>query len=70
MGMFNNFPTVGGKVFWTNVKVVGGWKLQQNQITGHYRILDTDEWRQWSGISLLNAEIAFANLVSQHAFQA
>jgi hypothetical protein len=61
MGMFNNFPTAGGKTWWSEVKSRNGWKLQQNKLSGHYRILDTDNWRQWSGVSLVTAEVMFAN---------
>lgn len=44
-----NLPisTMGGKVFWEEIEYKG-WKLQQNVITGHYRILDhRDIRRAW-----------------------
>ena len=34
------FPTIGGKLFWTDVKIVKGWRVQQNLVTGHYRLLN------------------------------
>lgn len=38
--MFNiPFPTLGGKVFWETLKRKNGWKLQENKVTGHYRVL-------------------------------
>ena len=33
-------PTVGGKVFWTDIKIINGWRIQQNLISGHCRLLD------------------------------
>ena len=38
-------PTMGGKVFWTTLTEYNGWKLQQNQITKHARILDDRDVR-------------------------
>lgn len=46
-----NIPcqTLGGKYFWDTLEVVGGWKLQRNILTDHYRILDSANIRQaWS----------------------
>ena len=34
------FQTAGGKMFWTDVKVVKGWRIQQNILTGHCRLLN------------------------------
>lgn len=39
------FPTMGGKVFWTTFAEVNGWKLQQNMVTKHARILDSNDIR-------------------------
>jgi hypothetical protein len=64
MGLFNNFPTLGGAVFWTEVKSKNGWRLQQNDVTGHYRILDCHDWRQWSGSSYNTATCMFDTLTS------
>lgn len=42
------FPTVGGKFFWKDVFEHNGWRLQQNKITGHCRILNpTDSRVAW-----------------------
>ncbi|MCD7929368.1 MAG: hypothetical protein LUF86_04325 [Clostridiales bacterium] len=38
-------PTMGGHVFWTNVVEYNGWRLQQNGITHHARILDNNDVR-------------------------
>lgn len=33
--------TLGGKVWWRDIKTKGGYKIQQNVISKHYRILDS-----------------------------
>ncbi len=43
------FPTMGGHVFWNTIASDKGWKLQQNQITHHVRILDPDNIRHGWG---------------------
>ena len=44
------FPTMGGKVFWNDLVEVNGWRVQKNDITGHCRILDSDDVRRaWGG---------------------
>ena len=46
-----NLPlkTFGGKQFWTDVRVQGGWRIQSNYYTGHFRILDDKNVRQTWG---------------------
>lgn len=39
------FPTMGGTVFWTTLCEYNGWKIQQNMITKHCRILDNNDVR-------------------------
>lgn len=39
------FPTMGGLLFWRNIAEFNGWKFQQNMITQHARILDSDDVR-------------------------
>lgn len=42
------FPTAGGKVLWTDIKVVNGWRIQKNIITGHCRLLNPKKIRyEW-----------------------
>lgn len=46
-----NIPTktLGGEVFWELIDWAGGYTLQRNKITGHFRILDSDNVRvAWS----------------------
>jgi hypothetical protein len=33
-------PTMGGKQFWTDHIIRNGWKIQQNAITQHWRLID------------------------------
>ncbi len=39
-------PTFGGKQFWTDYCWRQGWRLQQNAITGHWRLLDENNVRE------------------------
>lgn len=32
-------PTMGGKQYWSDVTLYGGWRIQQNVFTEHYRLL-------------------------------
>lgn len=38
-------PTMGGKVWWRVIDEKKGIRLQQNYVTGHYRLLDKDDCR-------------------------
>nr|MCR4892085.1 hypothetical protein [Lachnospiraceae bacterium] len=45
-------PTMGGEVFWDTLAEVKGWKLQQNMITRHARIIDQNNVRHaWGTIN-------------------
>ncbi len=49
-----NIPlkTMGGHVFWNTIASQGGYKLQQNMITQHARILDSEDRRiAWGTIT-------------------
>lgn len=37
--------TLGGKVWWRQLEEKNGIRLQQNVVTGHYRLLDKDDCR-------------------------
>ena len=39
------FSTGGGKQFWTDVDYCQGWRIQQNAVTGHCRLLDPSDVR-------------------------
>ena len=45
-------PTMGGEVFWNDIASYNGWRLQQNMITHHARILDSNNVRiAWGTIN-------------------
>ena len=39
-------PTLGGKQFWADLRVVGGWRIQRHVETGHHRLLDERDIRR------------------------
>jgi len=39
------FRTLGGLFFWDNLASEKGYKLQKNKLTGHCRVLDTENNR-------------------------
>ena len=43
-----NVPTrtLGGQQFWTDTRHWGGWRIQKNHVTGHFRLLDANDIRQ------------------------
>lgn len=41
--------TFGGRQFWGDIAFFHGWRIQQNVFTGHYRLLDKDDYRHASG---------------------
>lgn len=44
-------PTLGGLIFWNDLAESNGWRVQQNIITGHCRVLDPDNVRHaWGGV--------------------
>ena len=40
--------TMGGKVWWSEVRKAGRYRLQQNVISQHYRIIDENNYRWFS----------------------
>lgn len=40
--------TMGGKVWWKDVKKKNSYRIQQNLISQHYRIIDDDDYRWFS----------------------
>lgn len=39
------FPTLGGKQLWADELVCEGWRIQQNVVSGHHRLLDPQDLR-------------------------
>lgn len=49
-------PTLGGKQFWTDRFIHGGWRVQENALTGHSRLLDPRNIRRcWGGYAACRA---------------
>lgn len=44
-----NWKTLGGKQFWTDIHHCGGWRIQENAVSGHFRLLDHENRKQLSG---------------------
>lgn len=42
-------PTMGGRQFWGDVAFRNGWKIQQNVLTTHYRLIDEHNRRHAAG---------------------
>jgi pimeloyl-ACP methyl ester carboxylesterase len=41
--------TLGGEQFWADEFIHGGWRIQRNVVSGHYRLLDPDDYRRAFG---------------------
>ena len=51
--MSPSYPkTMGGKVWWKNIKHIDGFKIQKNIISCHYRLLNEDDCRIISSFDL------------------
>ncbi|HZN32985.1 MAG TPA: lipase [Pirellulaceae bacterium] len=52
-------PTLGGEQFWSDELVYQGWRIQQNVLTQHYRLLDPrDVRRAWGTAEQCRAAFA------------
>ena len=43
------FPTLGGAQLWADRRWRSGWRVQENVLTGHARLLDPSDGRHHSG---------------------
>lgn len=52
VGYWNwTMKTMGGRQFWTDVSHLDGWRIQFNHMTGHYRLLDSEDYRHaWGNL--------------------
>ena len=41
-------PTMGGKVWWREIEEHNGYRIQQNLLSQHYRLLDPEDGRMMS----------------------
>ena len=51
--------TMGGKVWWKLIEERNGFKIQQNIISQHYRILDSEDRRRYSSFKFDEIEEKF-----------
>ncbi|TMU88233.1 helix-turn-helix domain-containing protein [Bacillus sp. BHET2] len=56
--------TLGGKIWWKDVKRSEEYILQQNLFSQHYRILDAENYRIYSSFDENNAHTRFDELTS------
>lgn len=60
---YENLPqTIGGKVWWRDMENSKEYKIQQNMVSQHYRILTNDERRVCSSFDLKYIEQRFLEL--------
>jgi pimeloyl-ACP methyl ester carboxylesterase len=51
-------PTFGGKQLWTDELIFHAWRIQRHTWTGHYRLLDDQDYRRaWGSFEHCNAEL-------------
>lgn len=55
-------PTLGGHFFWTDRKCKNGWRLQENDVFGQYRVLDPRDNRHYTSTSYSKAKRVFDSL--------
>ena len=58
---FIEMPTLGGKVFWTDMAEANGWKLQRNDIFGNCRIIDAspaERGKAWGQTAVMTAALS------------
>ena len=52
-------PIMGSEIFWDNIAEYNGWRLQQNMITQHARILDNNNVRvAWGSLKAMQKAMA------------
>jgi DNA-binding XRE family transcriptional regulator len=56
--------TLGGKVWWKQIQEKGSFRLQQNLISQHYRILDNQDYRWFNSFDLEEALKQFDTLAT------
>lgn len=57
-------PTMGGRVWWRDLRERQGWRIQQNLVSQHYRVLDPEDGRLFSSFDWSEIE-GFWNLYCQ-----
>ncbi|MDD1513657.1 helix-turn-helix transcriptional regulator [Priestia megaterium] len=57
--------TLGGRVWWKEIQKEGSFRLQQNMISQHYRILDDQDYRWFSSFDKSEAVKRFEQLTNE-----
>lgn len=57
--------TLGGRVWWKEIQKEGSFRLQQNMISQHYRILDDQDYRWFSSFDKSEAVERFEELTKK-----
>lgn len=57
--------TLGGRVWWKEIQKEGSFRLQQNMISQHYRILDDQDYRWFSSFDKSEAVKRFEELTNE-----
>lgn len=60
--------TMGGKFWWKEIAVKEKFRLQQNYVSNHYRILDEDDYRWFSSFEKKEAIRRLAELSNKQNF--
>ena len=55
--------TMGGHVWWREIRNEDGFRIQQNYISGHYRLLDPDDCRVIASFDIEEIENTLAQLL-------
>jgi pimeloyl-ACP methyl ester carboxylesterase len=62
-------PTLGGNQLWRDSHVFAGWRIQENVLTGHFRLLDPEDSRRAWG-SYAQCRERLDDLKRSHGIQA
>jgi DNA-binding XRE family transcriptional regulator len=55
--------TLGGKIWWKELNQISGFKLQQNIISQHFRIIDKEDYRIFSSFDEETTNLRFQELI-------
>lgn len=59
----NRPKTLGGRVWWRDILQKGGFRLQQNILSGHYRLLDSENRRVMASFCRAETEDCMVSLL-------
>jgi len=63
------FRTLGGHVFWSVLQEQHGYRIQHNRVTGHYRILDGDDYLMFYSFDLPVVEQRFQEILEKRGHE-